>query len=229
MVYHTAVILLARPYIQSKGLAHSAADPLVQKATAIFLEAARAIPSLGDQYRLVFDSFRRSPITATYANLCAALALLSPQNQYRARFNQADNSKLKSCIQTLQELSTAWMPPGKYRCSLLKTIQNHPAFQQRETPTSSALTDDHDDSQDSTSGAIRMSDSMQPANNLWDGPSVDNMGWPSWMSVPAGDSNMAEFLATAESLPSQPGSNVPWEQFDLSWFGSSLPEGFSSS
>lgn len=229
MVYHTAVILLARPYIQSQGLVNSAADPLGQKATAIFLEAARAIPSLGDQYRRVFGSFRRSPITATYANLSAALALLSPQNQYRARFNQADNAKLKSCIQTLEELSTAWMPPGKYRCSLLKTIQNHPAFQQRETATSNTLTGDDNDNPNSASGATHINDSAQPANELGGGPSADDMGWPSWMSVTGGEPNMAELLATAESLPSQPGNNVPWKQFDLNWFGCTLPGDFSSS
>lgn len=224
MVYHTAVILLARPYIQSQGLANSAPDPLVKKATGILLEAARNISSLGDQYRQVFGSFRRSPITATYANLSAALALLNPQNQCRARLNQVDNVKIKSCIQTLKELSTAWMPPGKFHCNILNMIQDT-ADQQGEETTSDALTDHHD-SLNPTSEASHL---IQPVNGMWPGPLIDERNWPSWMSTIGGDPSMGELSATTESLPFHPESNTSWEQFDMNWFGSSLPENFPSS
>jgi hypothetical protein len=225
MVYHTAVILLARPYIQSQGLPNSAPDPLVQKATGILLEAARNISLLGDQYRQVFGSFRRSPITATYANLSAALALLNPQNQYRARLNQSDNANIKSCIQTLKELSTAWTPPGKFHCNILKMIQDT-ADQQGMATTSDALTDHHDDSLNPTSEASHL---IQPENGMWPGPLIEEVSWPSWMSTIGGNPSMGEFSATTESLPFQSGSNTSWEQFDLDWFGSSLPWDFPSS
>lgn len=112
-------------------LAASAPDHLAQKATGIFLEAARNIASLGDQYRQVFGSFRKSPITATYANLSAALALLNPPSQCRSSLNQADQASINSCIQTLKELSTAWTPPGKFHRNILEDDQRHNAAARR--------------------------------------------------------------------------------------------------
>ncbi|UPK95767.1 hypothetical protein LCI18_006702 [Fusarium solani-melongenae] len=129
------------------------------------------------------------------------------QNQYRARSNQADTAKIKSCIQTLQELSTAWVPPGQYRCSILKMIQDHPAFQQGEAATSDALTDHYDFDLNPTSEDIDTENSTQPANGVWPGPLADEMSWPSWMSIIGADPSMSEFLATEESLPSQPENN----------------------
>lgn len=131
VVYHTAAILLARPYVRNQALAASAPDHLAQKATGIFLEAARNIASLGDQYRQVFGSFRKSPITATYANLSAALALLNPPSQCRSSLNQADQASINSCIQTLKELSTAWTPPGKFHRNILEDDQRHNAAARR--------------------------------------------------------------------------------------------------
>ncbi|RSM08779.1 hypothetical protein CEP52_004453 [Fusarium oligoseptatum] len=74
MVYHTVVILLARPYIQrsrpssSPRAPEQQVDPLTQKAVTTYLEAARSTSSLGDQYRQVFGSFRKSPLVATAGN-----------------------------------------------------------------------------------------------------------------------------------------------------------------
>lgn len=225
MVYHTAVILLARPYTQSQGLANSAPDPLAQKAADILLEAARNISSLSEQYRKVFGSFRRSPITATHANLSAALALLNRPDQCRARLNSADNANIKSCVQTLKELSTAWTPPGKFYYNILKMIRDTPD-QQGEAITSSVLTNHHDDSLNPTSEA---SHSIQPAHGTGPGPLIDEISWPSWTSTIGGDQSMGEFPATTESMPFEPSINTSWEQFDLDWFGSSLPEDFPSS
>lgn len=140
MVYHTAVILLARPYIQSLRTSNSLEppDPLVAKAFTIIIEAARSISSLNEQYHRTFDNFQRSPITTTHTNLSAALALLNPrcQSQCKPRLSQADEANIKSCIQTLDELSTAWMPPGKYHCSILRMMQDKPANRQSEGTTS---------------------------------------------------------------------------------------------
>lgn len=197
MVYHTAIILLARPYIQSQTPASSAPDPLVEKATASFLEAARNISFLGDQYRQVFGSFRRSPITATHANLSAALALLNPQNQCTARLNQSDNANIKSCIQTLKELSTAWTPPAKFHCNILKMIQDI-ADQQGMATTSDALTDHHDGGSNPTSRGTHL---IPPGNGAWFGPSIEEVGWPSYMSTIGDETSVEQFSATTESLP----------------------------
>ncbi|KAH7124330.1 fungal-specific transcription factor domain-containing protein [Dactylonectria macrodidyma] len=150
MVYHTAVILLAKPYIQYAGdsgapsrlqqpsqqstAPQGESSSLAKKALAICLEAARSISSLGDQYREVFGSFRKSPITATYANLSAALALLNtqPWGQRNSGLNESDNAKVQSCLRTLEELSTAWTPSSKYHDSILKITQDHSADQQQQ-------------------------------------------------------------------------------------------------
>lgn len=219
MSYHTVIILLARPYVQHRELADSTSaspDTLGTKVSSVFLEAARNISSLSDQYRKVFGSFRRSPITATYATLSAALAMLNPQcqNQFKSRLNQADATNIKSCLQTLEELSTAWTPPGKYHCAILKLIQDHPAYQQIVATPSDVLADHHVDAVDHTSETNYMKDSIQLVNEIWPGALVDDMIRPSWTPIIDGGPSMGEFSASTDPLPFQSGSNISWEPFD---------------
>lgn len=133
MVYHTAIILLAKPYLgDSREDRHSPVEKTqppgpstrVQKAPVLYMEAAKDICSLGDQYREVFGNFRRSPITATHCTLLAALALLNqpPQAQRDSGPGPADIDKVKTCLQTLHELSESWIPPRKYHRSLVRMI-----------------------------------------------------------------------------------------------------------
>ncbi|PWY90725.1 hypothetical protein BO70DRAFT_392410 [Aspergillus heteromorphus CBS 117.55] len=113
MVYHTAVILLTKPYLKDSGSpAPSRAqqlqqDPSTQKPWTLHIEAANNICSLGEQCRQVFGGFRKSPIAATHCTLSAALALLYPQSQslQDTGLKNIDMDKVKSCLNTLQELS----------------------------------------------------------------------------------------------------------------------------
>ncbi|KID91377.1 Transcription factor, fungi [Metarhizium guizhouense ARSEF 977] len=218
MVYHTAIILLARPYVQSRAFEDSASlepDALVIKAQDLLLEAARSISSLGDQYRKVFGSFRRSPITATHANLSAALALFNPQgvDRPRARFNPSDDPRIKSCLQTLEELSVAWTPPRKYLSSVLKMMQGYSAGQQKGATTSDALTDHQDGDLYPTSEASQVTNLMQPADVVWSGQVTDAMSLPLWLSPTVGDPSLGEFSTAAEGMPRQDGSDDTGEQF----------------
>lgn len=147
MVYHTVVILLARPYIQRPRPSNppqpplQQVDSLAQRAISIYIEAARSISSLGDQYRQKFGSFRKSPLVATYANLSAALALLDPVCQSRESrgLGEADDDRIKSCLQTLSELSTAWRPPAKYHCSVMKILSKRMRSERRKGTASNSV------------------------------------------------------------------------------------------
>ena len=145
MIYNTAIILLTKPYLAdpaSRGSPNpqqpiqQPLDSLTQKASAIQLEAAKRIGSLGEQYREVFGSFRKSPITATYCSLSAALALLNPhpQGAQDAGRSDVDMDKVNSCLKTLQELSESWVPAGKYHCSLVRMIHGPDATGQQTSP-----------------------------------------------------------------------------------------------
>lgn len=220
MVYHTAIILLARPYVQSRAFgvgdsASSEPDALIIKAQAILLEAARSISSLGDQYRKVFGSFRRSPITATHANLSAALALFNPRgaNKPGTRCNPSDDPRIKSCLQTLEELSVAWTPPRKYLSSVLKMIQSYSAGQQKGAKTSDTLVDHHDGDLYPTSEASQVTNLIEPADVVWSGQVIDAMSWPLWLSATMGDPSLGEFSTATEGMLLQDGSDDTGEQF----------------
>lgn len=218
MVYHTAMILLARPYVQSRAFEDSASlepDALVIKAQGVLLEAARSISSLGDQYRKVFGSFRRSPITATHANLSAALALFNPlgANPPGARCHPSDDARIKSCLQTLEELSVAWTPPRKYLSSVLKMMQGDSAGQQQGATTSDALANHHDGDLCPTSEASQVTNLMQPADVVWSGQVIDAMSLPLWLSATVGDPSLGEFSTAAEGVPLQDGNDDMGEQF----------------
>lgn len=154
MVYHTAIILLAKPYLgDSRDGRHSPVEKAqppgpstrVQKAPVLYMEAAKDICSLGDQYREVFGSFRRSPITATHCTLLAALALLNPppQGDLDSGFGSADMDKVKACLQTLQELSESWVPPRKYHRSLERMIHARTGSRRVKGSTQSTTAEEH--------------------------------------------------------------------------------------
>ncbi|KAE8418035.1 hypothetical protein BDV36DRAFT_295617 [Aspergillus pseudocaelatus] len=153
MIYNTAIILLTKPYLADPGSRRSPSpqqpvqqplDGLTQKASTIQLEAAKRIGSLGEQYREVFGSFRRSPITATYCSLSAALALLNPhpQGTQDAGRSDVDMEKVDSCLKTLQELSESWVPAGKYHCSLVRMIHGPDATGQQASPGKASAASD---------------------------------------------------------------------------------------
>ncbi|KAE8148753.1 fungal-specific transcription factor domain-containing protein [Aspergillus avenaceus] len=146
MVYHTAVILLTKPYLPSSLCSQPpspASGPvtsyslIAQKASALHLQAAKQISSIGDLYRSTFGSFRKSPITATYSVLSAALALLQPPPQGTLETG-SDNGRMDQimpCLQTLKELSESWTPPRKYHENLLRVMQNQDSTPDEVVPS----------------------------------------------------------------------------------------------
>lgn len=137
MVYSTAGILLARPYLVPVPAApnSSIAPPKtldgkvlaeIQKADVLLQTSAKQICSTARKYRRVFGSFRRSPITATHCTLSAALVFLRNAKPHSvvgiadvssSAFNTED---IKLCLDVLDELSTSWDTARRIRLNLLK-------------------------------------------------------------------------------------------------------------
>ena len=128
MVYHTAIILLHKPFLDE--LRHSgfsdnrpeylAAEPsrdsLVVKANVACYEAAKAICAVSQKYREIFGSFRRSPLTATHCNLMASLVFLQRQR----RGEKGKKNYFDSCAKVLEELSESWNPASRLLRNMLK-------------------------------------------------------------------------------------------------------------
>lgn len=222
MVYHTVVILLARPYIQRPKPSSpprapvQQVDALTQKVVTIYLEAARSISSLGDQYRQVFGGFRKSPLVATYANLSAALALLDPLRQSRQYHGtrEADDDRIKSCLQTLKELSVAWTPPARYHCSLMKIMRDRMGDRRKETKSESLIKQDI--------SCLNLQE-MEPNSTLSGNhdrsdQAVGNMDWPLWALEENAD--MQPVLEPHVGILAE--SDALWEHFTWNWPGMSL-------
>ncbi|KAF4459425.1 Transcription factor [Fusarium albosuccineum] len=117
MVHQTSIILLAKPFLPKTRPPPSPAyaqGTLTKKAADLCIEAAMEIRSLGEQYRQVFGSFRRSPITATHCSLSAALIAANAHDFRGTEVNKDDRDCVSSCIQTLQELSDSWTPSRRF-------------------------------------------------------------------------------------------------------------------
>ncbi|SPO07213.1 uncharacterized protein DNG_09907 [Cephalotrichum gorgonifer] len=142
MVYHTATVLLAKPYITETtgpkpiGLPRQQCEStaLAQKASAISLDAARQICLLGDQYREQFDSFRKSPITATHCALSAILTLLHRGQTNGPKAGNVEMDKVESGLRTLQELSTSWIPARRYHSHIERMLQERGTSEPGRTP-----------------------------------------------------------------------------------------------
>lgn len=140
MVYSTACILLARPYLApaaattSSGMKQantvkSKSEENFQKADVLLQTSAKHICSTARKYRRVFGSFRRSPITATHCTLSAALvflrsakarSVLGTTGEPTSSFNTDD---IRLCLDVLDELSTSWDTARRIRLNLLKLIK----------------------------------------------------------------------------------------------------------
>ncbi|GJC90828.1 hypothetical protein ColLi_13666 [Colletotrichum liriopes] len=112
MLYHTSIILLAKPFLRSGKRAEFEAkahqpfeqDDICRRASTACREAAEGICLLAEKYREALGSFRRSPLTATHCILSAALVILiiRPIKEGMLLENEEE---LNGCLQTLQELS----------------------------------------------------------------------------------------------------------------------------
>ena len=124
MLYHTSVVLLAKPFLRYRKRTEAAAgtpqlaeqdDDMFRRASAACLEAAGEICLVAERYRQAFGSFRRSPLTATHCTLTAALVLMFVQPVAAGKIPpRRNNTQLDCCMQTLRELSVSWGPPLRY-------------------------------------------------------------------------------------------------------------------
>lgn len=135
MVYSTACILLARPFLApsatNKAIESAKnVDPKFkedfQKAEVLLQSSAKQICGTARKYRRIFGSFRRSPITVTHCTLSAALVFL---RNAKARSADVPSSAfstddLKICLDVLDELSISWDTARRIRLNLIKLVKN---------------------------------------------------------------------------------------------------------
>lgn len=135
MVYHTTIILLAKPFVSTKssqGTSHAClnddslepSDETGDRVLSICHEAATEICLLGNLFRKSFGSFRRSPLTATHCTLTACLVKLCLVNRDECEVTQRTNAEIASCMLTLRELSDSWTPPRRYWQALTQAVEN---------------------------------------------------------------------------------------------------------
>ncbi|KAM9877950.1 hypothetical protein VD0002_g1838 [Verticillium dahliae] len=142
MLYHTSVILLAKPFLKaldstnpttdnfqantsspSPQLSDQEREAMHLKAKVICDEAAREICVLGAKYRKVFGSFRKCPPTANHSILQAALVTLQIHTLADDQANKRGKLSLENYLKTLKELSQSWSPPRRYWSSVSRLVQ----------------------------------------------------------------------------------------------------------
>lgn len=139
MVYSTAGILLARPYLvlvpaapnsgmETTKTINTKLEEEIKKADVLLQTSAKQICSTARKYRRVFGSFRRSPITATHCTLSAALVFLrnskprSSAGTTDVSLSAFNTEDMKLCLDVLDELSTSWDTARRIRLNLFKLI-----------------------------------------------------------------------------------------------------------
>lgn len=127
MSLHTALILLGNGLlacnVRSTSPKTNDLDALNKKASCVCYEAATHICIAAKKYRNTFGSFYKSPISATYCLLSAALVLIQvASNGTDAGMKRAATANVDCCLQCLEELSMSWTIAGRihYNLALLK-------------------------------------------------------------------------------------------------------------
>ncbi|RAQ50977.1 Zn(II)2Cys6 transcription factor [Aspergillus flavus] len=121
MVYHTARILLAKPFIMRENPPSEPKNETTDLAHSICRESARSICLVAQKYRHTFGGYHLSPITATHCTLSAALVLLDETENLNA---PSHKNKLALCLTVLDELSKSWYPAGHIGHNLRKLCQS---------------------------------------------------------------------------------------------------------
>ncbi|KAE8155053.1 fungal-specific transcription factor domain-containing protein [Aspergillus avenaceus] len=122
MVYQTARILLAKPFIMQKPpISPTTKAETNDLAHSICRESARSICLVAQKYRHTFGSYLQSPITATHCTLSAALVLLDETENLAT---PSHRNKLALCLTVLDELSRAWYPAGHIGANLRKLCRS---------------------------------------------------------------------------------------------------------
>ncbi|KAL3462317.1 fungal-specific transcription factor domain-containing protein [Aspergillus heterothallicus] len=186
MVYHTSVILLAKPFVPKSPKptvesmkAPSPSNEIAGKAADLCSEATRQIYLLGEQYREVFGSFRKSPITATHCTLSAALVILRLRCRPRQK---AEGRYIGSFLTTLKELSDAWIPAERYWSSLHRIVSGDQQNEKEEHTTNAALEPGQYDGTATFGGAslVASQEAAHELSQLVDGSITDTHDWPSY-------------------------------------------------
>ncbi|CAK7222722.1 hypothetical protein SBRCBS47491_004956 [Sporothrix bragantina] len=121
MMYHTAYIILMRPFLNTPGNNTKDNKPQtgddrvseadVERAKKVCYQAAGDICSIARKYRTAYGNFRQSPITATHCTLSAALILFNAKNlRWAGTHGVTIERDMKLCLQVLEELSVMWSP-----------------------------------------------------------------------------------------------------------------------
>lgn len=126
MVYHTARILLAKPFtVRHQSAAHDAdasgGAQTPTQARSVSTDSARAICAIAQKYRQHFGSFRLSPITATHCTLSAATVLL--EDIAGEDMLPSQKSRLEVCVGVLDELAGVWQPARRIGTNLRRLLR----------------------------------------------------------------------------------------------------------
>ncbi|PWY88117.1 hypothetical protein BO94DRAFT_516614 [Aspergillus sclerotioniger CBS 115572] len=174
MVYHTSIILLAKPFLSpTSNPPHRAGDPSLIIQINLCMEAARDICLLGNKYREIFGSFRRSPVTATHCTLSAALVLLQVRDGGKKSYGPS-LQLVESCILTLKELSDSWMPAQNY-CRGLQRILKRTHY------TGSAVNEGAVSHEDECHDNSELESQDIDQNQPFIGSDLEDMDFVNWM------------------------------------------------
>jgi hypothetical protein len=124
MVYHTARILLVKPFTVRHQSAFSDSDTNTRgqtqtQAQSVSADSARAICTIAQKYRQQFGSFHLSPITATHCTLSAATVLLEDIDGDIA---PSQKTRLEVCVGVLEELAGSWQPARHIATNLRRLL-----------------------------------------------------------------------------------------------------------
>ncbi|PYH94004.1 Zn(II)2Cys6 transcription factor [Aspergillus ellipticus CBS 707.79] len=104
MIYHTARILLAKPFVMRSDDVRTKKDETAEIALSVCRDSAKAICLVEQKYRRTFGTFHRSPISAMHCTLSAAWVILEEPDCPSKR------TQLHMCLTVLDELSKSWYP-----------------------------------------------------------------------------------------------------------------------
>ncbi|KAL2842157.1 fungal-specific transcription factor domain-containing protein [Aspergillus pseudoustus] len=115
MVFHTAFIILMKPALLKSQDAES---------RRVSYQAASDVCNVAQKYRMVFGSFRQSPVTATHCTLSAVLTLINAAHHSWDGISAAVNNKhVELGLMVLEELSVSWNMAKRIRQNLQKLYQ----------------------------------------------------------------------------------------------------------
>ena len=225
MVYHTARILLAKPFLRranfSSALSESDKEDTttagmsnMSKPERILEYSARQICATAKKYQRSFGSFRLSPVSATHCTLTAATVLLRLYPECCVQPKSRAMSDLQVCLDVLGELSTSWHTAYKLRQNLQNQISSRQAMHaaKRDDSSSPSLERNSDDSFNDPAPPVDLQGPVEAS-------SEDPFPLPYnyiTMSAAQGMENGADMF------------NSTWEQLGFGFMAESFPEDYNN-